>query len=111
MNWRSISRLVPNWQAGKRMEKELRLAQAYRAVFCGSPTRDDQQIVLADMLANSGFCKVTGFKETSRTIWYVEGMRAMYASVWRHLSLSDADIRELENAARVESAQFEDQSA
>lgn len=109
-SWTSVSRLFPNWKDGAQINRELRLTEAYRAVFLKghSPTDQDKEIVLADMLANSGFSKVSPSSITSRTLWQIEGMRAMYSTVWKHLTLSDSDVRELENAARFESSQFED---
>lgn len=83
----------------------LRLSQAYQAVFRGKPTEADQQLVLVDMLAKSGFQTVTPSNATDAELRQQEGKRQLYAeTVFSHLSLAPWDIQALENAARFEAA-------
>jgi hypothetical protein len=109
--WRSICSIFPR---GKRrgMQAQLRLTQAYQAVFFGNPAREDQAIVLAHMLNTSGFQKVTVARGSSdQEIWQAEGKRSLYAeTIFANLSLPDAEMRALENAARMEAAVDQDEA-
>lgn len=84
-------------------EAQLRVTQAYRAVFTGSPSPEDQQIVLADLLHQSGFSRVTRSDVSDTALRQREGMRELYSHIYRHINLSPADVLSLENAARLES--------
>lgn len=101
--WRSISQVVPR-RAETKYTAQTRLTQAYREVFTGKPNGEDQQLVLADLLKHSGFQRVTSPGVASDVLWQREGMRALYAHIFSFLSLSDADLHALENAARFEAA-------
>lgn len=108
--WRSISSIFPR---GKRrgMQAQLRLTDAYQAVFFGRPSREDQAIVLADMINKSGFQKATQARGSSdQEVWQQEGKRLLYAeTVFANLTLPDAERRALEQAARVEAAVDQDE--
>lgn len=100
--WQSVSRLIPR-KFGKRYEQEHRLTLAYRRVFAGNPSRDDQAVVLADLLKHSGHHRITlPSGDASSALWFNEGKRAMYSRISSFLTLSDDDVAALENAARYE---------
>jgi len=100
--WKTISDYFP--QGTSPLQREERLTSAYRAVFSGSPTQEDQQIVLAHMLATSGFAQVSPSTLPANELIYREGMRAHFMNVYAYLTLSHHDINELHNAARREAA-------
>jgi len=83
-------------------EGKLRLLQAYRSVFQGQPSRQQQDMVLADLAAQSGFYKVSHESVSSSALTYREGKRALFAQIFSALSLSPNDMSQLENAARHE---------
>lgn len=103
--WQSLYALYPR---GRRrgMQAEVRLKGAYQNVFFGSPTREDQAIVLADLLNKSGFQRVTDARGTTdQELWQAEGARRLYAeTVFANVNLPEAEMRALENAARMEAA-------
>jgi hypothetical protein len=108
-SWRSLYTLFPR---GKRrgMQAELRLRQAYQAVFFGNPSREDQCIVVADLLSKSGFQRATLAKgATDQELWQAEGKRLLYAeTVFAYVNLPEAEQLALEQAARMESAVDQD---
>lgn len=83
-------------------EAQLHLTQAYRRVFTGSPTKDDQDIVLTDLATKSGFYRVSSSEMSNGALRQQEGMRELFSHISRHLSLAPEDITSLENAARLE---------
>lgn len=103
MTWTSLSRALP-WHRSRNREGQLRLTQAYRNVFSGNPSRDDQQIVLADLANVSGFQRVFPSEVSTEVLRYSEGKRALYAHIFSFLSLSPSDVSDLEQAARREAA-------
>ena len=103
-DWLGLSRLFP-WQRRKSYEAKHRLTEAYVNVFRGSPSRADQEIVLADLAALSGFSLVSGFDTSDEELRMREGMRMLYAHIESHLSLSAGDREALREAARNEVAQ------
>lgn len=88
---------------------QLVLVRAYQSVFRGNPSREQQEIVLADMAARSGFYKVTSPDVSSDVLRHVEGGRALFGHVFAMLTLTDEDIRAFETAVRHEAAAAEDQ--
>lgn len=100
--WRSLVTIYGKRKA-RGTEAQLRLTQAYRAVFRGSPSTDDQAIVLADLTSHSGFNRVSSSFTSSDELRHREGMRDLYSHIFRHLSLAPEDVMSLENAARLES--------
>jgi hypothetical protein len=92
------------------MQAELRLRQAYQAVFFGNPSREDQSIVVADLLSKSGFQRATLAKgATDQELWQAEGKRLLYAeTVFAYVNLPEAEQLALEQAARMESAVDQD---
>jgi hypothetical protein len=79
------------------------LTDAYRQVFQGRPTTQQQQMVLADLMAKSGWNQVSS-GVSSEELWRREGMRSLFGVVFGYLSLAPDDLFDLENAARKEAA-------
>lgn len=98
--WHHLSKRFP--RRTKSSEAQLYLTTAYRAVFTGSPDRAQQQAVLADLLAKSGFQQVTGAEASDTQLRQTEGKRELFAVIFGHLSLSETDLAGLQNAARHE---------
>lgn len=97
--------LVAKFGFGRRArgaEAEYALALAYREVFSGKPSSDDQQIVLADLMAKSGFNAVTPSSASNEELRMQEGKRELFANVFAYLNLSPEDMQALGNAARRE---------
>jgi hypothetical protein len=100
--WRSLSSQVGadkfnSWTA------QLTLSAAYKEVFQGKPSREQQEIVLADLMAKSGWNQVSS-GVSSEELWRREGMRSLFGVVFSHISLAPDDLFDLENAARKETA-------
>lgn len=100
--WRSLVTMYGKNKA-RSVEAQLHLSQSYRRVFRGSPSPDDQAIVLADLASKSGFYRVSSSYVSNDALRHQEGMRDLYSHIFRHLSLAPEDIASLENAARLES--------
>jgi len=79
------------------------LSHSYKAVFQGSPSSEQQQIVLADLMAKSGWLRFSS-RVSSEELWRREGMRSLFGEIFSHISLAPDDLFELENAARKEAA-------
>lgn len=101
--WPSITSIFGKRKA-RGLEAQVALTTAYRNVFQGSPTRQEQNIVLADLAAKSGFYGVSSSSLSDADLRHREGMRAAYQIINRHLTLTAADLHTLENAARIEMA-------
>jgi hypothetical protein len=86
----------------KQLEGQLALTRAYQAVFRGSPDRVQQEMVLADLAAHSGFYQVSPHDVSSSSLAYREGRRSLFGVITGHLSLSPDDVLAIENAARHE---------
>lgn len=80
---------------------------AYRRVFQGTPSREDQQIVLSDFAARCGWNTIAPKGVASEELWRREGKREAFAELFGHLSLSPEDIAGLENAIRLDVANNE----
>jgi hypothetical protein len=83
---------------------QLRLTQAYQAVFQGSPMREDQELVLADLANACSWRRVCGPTVSNEELRFTEGARAAFSRVFAFLSLSPSDVKALEEAARREAA-------
>ena len=103
MTWASRSNLY-GVDGARSLEAEKRLTDAYREVFMGKPSKDDKQLVLTDLAAESGFMAVMPANVSSDELRYQEGKRALFGRVFGYLSLSPSDLQELGNAARREIA-------
>src|SRR5262245_26409068 len=98
-----VRRLFQEHQASP-AEAELRLAAAYQRTFMGSPTNEDQELVLVDLADFSGFYRVTAPQSGSDQVFFNEGLRALYGRIFRYLRMSDAERQALETAARETAA-------
>lgn len=85
-------------------EAEVRLALAYQRTFMGSPTNEDQELVLVDLADFSGFYRVTPLDGGRDQIVFNEGLRALYGRIFRYLRMSDQERQALEAAARETAA-------
>lgn len=65
-------------------------------------TDDDKQIVLADLANQSGFYRVTGPGFSAEDRAFCDGMRAVFGHASKFLSMTDAELRDLQEAARQE---------
>lgn len=100
--WRTISDDYPG-PLRNSYAANAALSRAYQAVFLGKPSTEQQQQVLADLKAQTGFSMVTMPEGTTdRELWFREGMRAVYGVIHSHINLSPTDMEALDNAARRE---------
>lgn len=100
--WRSLTNLFPDRKAA--YQREYRLTEAYTNVFRGSPSREDQDLVLTDLAFHAGWSMVTPPERPASVLRHNEGKRSLFAHIWARLSLSDEDKMAIENAARREAA-------
>lgn len=79
-----------------------KMAGAYRAVFSANGTKQDVEIVLSDLATFSGFYQV-GAPDTAdgARAWY-DGQRSVFGHILRFLRMSETELHELEEAARME---------
>lgn len=99
-------RLLSPHRPASRLAAEARIALAYQRVFTGSPSAEDQGIVLVDFANFTGFYRVTPPEGGDRdTIVFNEGMRTAYGRIFQYLRMSEAEVLSLEIAARQTAAQ------
>jgi RNA-binding protein YlmH len=82
----------------------VKLASAYQNVFKGSPDQEQQELVLADLAAQSGFYKVSHSSLSSDALRQQEGKRELFGHIFAMLAMSAEDKHALEIAARHEAA-------
>ena len=103
IRWSSIASMFrPGSRRGP--EAEQRCQQAYHAVFRGSPTRQDQEIVMADLASYTGFFKFYPKDVSGGALRYTEGRRSVYGRIHGHLTMTDEQHTALQQAARAEAA-------
>ncbi len=90
------------------MQRELRLTEAYRNVFGGSPTREDQELVLVDLAKYAGWSMVTPPDVPDSVLRQNEGKRELFLRIRSFLNLNDSDVLAIENAARREAVMSEE---
>ena len=100
--WRSLVSIFGK-QKARGVEAQHRRVTAYRNVFTGSPSPEDQSIVLADLASQSGFYRVSSAELSADALRQQEGMRQLYSVIFGYLTLAQDDVIALENAARLES--------
>jgi hypothetical protein len=102
MSWRTKALLANTRGAAT---AELALIDAYKEVF-GRPGQA-REMVMADLATH---CRMFQFEERGLSVEdanYINGLRAAFARILQHLSLSESDIAELVEAARYEAAHTE----
>ncbi len=99
--WRSLVTQF-SFPKSRSQKAQVELTKAYREVFTGRPDKAQQELVLADLMAKSGWNRVSPPTMSSEQLWHREGKRTFFAVIFGHLSLADEDVRALENAARLE---------
>lgn len=100
MTWRSKARHAVY---GK-IHAEQKLVAAYQDVF-GKQT-EAVEMVLADLASHTGFYRVEppGSDMSAYQAGYVNGSRAAFGRIFSFMSLSDEQLRALEEAARIEAS-------
>ena len=78
------------------------LTQAYRNLFDGRATKQEAQMVLADLANHSGFYQVLPPGAGASELAEANGKRAAFGRLFRFLRLSTEELAELEQAARQE---------
>ena len=97
--WRSLANLfnVRGYQAHKR------LTESYRRVFLtGGASREDREIVLADLMNKCGWNQVLSEESTHEELATHNGKRMAFGFIFAHLAMENDDLRALEVAARHE---------
>lgn len=102
MNWRSIWQHYP--RAEQVYQREQRLTEAYRSVFTGHPSKNDQELVLTNLAYLTGFSMVSGPEVSDAELRTNEGKRTVFALIRSRINLSAQDLDALELAARREAA-------
>jgi hypothetical protein len=103
IHWTSLAHLFPR-KREQAMQRERRLMQAYQNVFRGNPSRECQELVLADLAHLSGFAMVSGPSTPDNELWFNEGKRFLFSRVRAYLNLTPEDADALDLAARREAA-------
>ncbi len=78
------------------------LTRAYRNLFDGRATKQEAQMVLADLANHSGFYQVLPPGAGVSELAEANGKRATFGRLFRFLRLSEEEVRGLEEAARQE---------
>lgn len=96
-------------------DERIRLAKAYENVFTGQGSREDADMVMADMLAVTGYFRPPSFAAWMQKTKTPQGfelhcaLQAARGEVMRHimdfLAISDDEMVALEKAARRQSGQ------
>lgn len=102
MKWRNLAKQRSAIPA----HTELQLINAYKAIF--DKQSEHVEIVLADLAAHTGFYLVDppGSDLSLYQAGYNAGQRAAFGRIFQFLSLSDEQLRALEQAARAEAEQI-----
>jgi hypothetical protein len=100
--WRSRARLA---KAVSSDAADIRLIQAYRSVF--GRGGEDVELVLIDLASFCGFYQVEQGGVSADELNHWAGRRAAFGRIFNFLSLSDAQLMAMEQAARDEAASGE----
>jgi hypothetical protein len=101
--WRSLTSIFSRAES-RTTKAQLRLISAYKEVFQGNPSGEDQEMVLADLANAASWRKVCPPTVSNDELRYIEGARSLFSRVFAFISLNDGDVRALEEAARYEAA-------
>lgn len=99
--WRYLSR---NLRPGRKRSATAvaSLAGSYTSLFTGHGSKEDAEIVLADLANYCGFYRVNGPGLSAEDRAFADGQRSAYGRVYRFLRMLDDERRQLEEAARAE---------
>jgi hypothetical protein len=99
--WRFVSR---SFRPGFRRSGHAiaKLSNAYEALFTGHGSKEDAEIVLADIANWTGFYRVNGPGLSAEDRAFFDGQRAVYGRIFRFLRMTEDERRQLEEAARAE---------
>jgi hypothetical protein len=78
------------------------LSDAYRAVFFGSPTNAQRDMVFVHLANASGYYRVTGPGLTPDERSYNEGRRSLFGEVVAKVYMTDEERTALETSTRSE---------
>ena len=81
-------------------EAENRLQQAYEALFAGRGSKEDAEIVLADLRNFCGFDAVNEAVMHPNTLQYQSGRRSVFGRIHDNIRLTDHERTALEKAVR-----------
>ena len=98
----SLSRSLPVGTRKRGRIAQARLTAAYRGTFSGNGTKEDVEIVLADLAAESGYYGVSPADLPADQLKFVEGGRRVFARILASMRMTDAELGALEEAARSE---------
>ena len=96
MIWRRLSGLF-TCRNGR--SAEYRLFSAYNRFRSGETTREDAELIIADLANFTGFYRV---HPPDDALAFQEGKRAAFGRLFYFLNLSEAEARALSEAARAE---------
>lgn len=82
---------------------ELKLSASYQNLFTGNATREEAEVVLADLAADSGFFAITDPSQHA-ALPFQEGKRALFGRIWANMRMSNQERISLEEAVREEQA-------
>lgn len=101
MKWRTRAQAL----AAGEITAEQKLVDSYREVFCKEG--EAVEMVLADLAAWTGFYQVDPPGDLSLyQAGYRAGLRAAFGRLFHFMSLTDEQLRALEEAARAEAEQI-----
>lgn len=98
----SLSEVVPDAPRGS--EAELRLTNAYKAVFTGHPGAEDTDLVLTDLANSSGYFRTLGPGRTQDERAFDDGRRWLFARIAAFLYKDGRELMDLQRAASREYA-------
>mgnify|MGYP001575100962 CR=1 FL=1 len=98
----SLSDAIPTGTPRRGKAASLKLAAAYRGVFSANATKDEAEIVRADLAV---FCKMFDAMApdvSNDVLRVIEGRRSVYRMIMGYLALSERDLLDLQSAAALE---------
>src|SRR5687767_619888 len=100
--WRSRARLA---QAASAEAADVRLVNAYHSVFLRGG--EDVEMVLVDLATFCGFYQVEQRGVSGEDLNHQAGLRAAFGRIFSFLTLGEAQLEAMEQAARDEAASGE----
>lgn len=111
--------MIPFWSAlahrfarRNQAQAQIRLADAYKAVFQGpTATREDREIVLSDLAAYTKFFMFHPSAVSDAELRFVEGMRSVFGHINGQLTMTPQNLEALQRAARADAVHQEQAAA